>query len=69
MADKSVKQFNVYLPLDLIREIKYAAIDQEMSLSAMVETAMKKHLAELRSRTTEEDSPDPRHLLRTRGNP
>ena len=45
-----VKQFNVYLPKDLIRDIKYAAIEREQSLSGLVEEAIRKHLEDLRRR-------------------
>lgn len=37
-------QFNVYLPKDLIREIKHRGVDEGVSMSALIEKIVRDYL-------------------------
>ena len=49
MADNATprkQQFNVYLPPALIRRAKYRALDEQLSLSDLVEQALERYITE-----------------------
>jgi predicted HicB family RNase H-like nuclease len=41
------QQFNIYLPAELVRRVKHAAVDSDRSLSDFVERALEAYLRQL----------------------
>jgi predicted transcriptional regulator len=47
VAMPAKQQFNIYLPADLVRRVKHAAVDADRSLSDFVERALEAYLRRL----------------------
>lgn len=45
------QQFNIYLPAELVRRVKHAAVDADTSLSEFVAGALEAHLRRLEEDT------------------
>jgi hypothetical protein len=65
-GDYGKKQFNVYLPPELIRDLKHYAVDVDQSLSQVVEDALTAWLS-LHGRAQASERRSGEQLSRSRG--
>jgi hypothetical protein len=54
VGDEEVKQFNIYLPVSLIKRVKLHAVEQESSLSTLVADALRTYLGDARDDTRDQ---------------
>jgi predicted HicB family RNase H-like nuclease len=51
------QQFNVYLPPELVREVKHASVDAGQSLSKFVEDALRAHVDKVKQDQPKDNTP------------
>jgi predicted HicB family RNase H-like nuclease len=54
-GENAKQQFNVYLPPELVRRVKYRALDEQLSLSDLVDRALQAYLRQPRRKSPQEE--------------